>query len=145
MVRSTLASLGNNLLRRIDKVEQSVNRYAIDITKEIQTGLAYNTPVDTSQALSNWRIQLETPIDDPIFAHTEGKYGSTYSSSARIAISIAAKALQGRENGQEIYLSNVLDYIGDLNRGSSKQAHPGFVQDEIKRGYARAKARFKIK
>lgn len=145
MAKTSLANLGQRLTRRIDIVERSVNQFAINIAAEIQTGLAHNTPVDTSQALSNWIIQLETPIDEPIFAHVQGEFGSTYSASSQIAIALASRALQGRENGQEIWLSNVLDYIGLLNSGSSKQAPPGYVQDEIKRGFNRAKARFKIR
>lgn len=93
--------------------------------------LVYTTPVDTSKALSNWRVSVGIPFRSVIPPYFKGTGGSTHAASARAAIKQGKDALAGYEHGN-IFVSNTLNYIGNLNAGSSEQAPPGFIQTAIK-------------
>ena len=93
--------------------------------------LAYRTPVDTSKAISNWRITLgrraKNATLDP---HIVGKAGSSKFESAEITISKGIVKLKDKKAGQKIYISNTLDYIDDLDYGKSMQ-NSQFVKQSI--------------
>lgn len=89
--------------------------------------LVYVTPVDTSQALSNWQVNLTSPAPDEIGPYYPGDRGSTRGASAREAIEQATQELAYKKPGQPIYLSNLVDYIKKLDEGSSSQFAGGFV------------------
>lgn len=145
MAQTSLGNLGNRLLRRVDIIEQSVNQLAIEVALTIEDGLTLNTPVDTSQAISNWQVELGSPPEDWIEAYARGKFGSTEATSRAVARRIARNVLSHREPGQPIYISNLLPYIGFLNDGSSKQAPAGFVQAEVMKGRKVAQRGLRLK
>lgn len=92
------------------------------------------TPIDTSQALSNWEVGVDKRPNHFRKAFAEGKGGSTGGISRGNVMVAALAALKGRKVGQIIYISNVAPYIRKLAyEGHSKQSPPGWVEGAVMR------------
>lgn len=126
-----LKDLAKRLRKRADDLPEAANRVAKQVAQTIVNDLAHVTPVDTSQAISNWQLGIDDRPDTPIEPHYPGERGSTYSASASQTIEEAEAELKTKQPGQTIYISNVLRYIGRLNEGSSAQAPAGFVERAV--------------
>lgn len=123
--------LGNWLSKQVkgetfrlkEKVNYNILAFMANITLE--------TPVDTSKAISNWRLSTGSPISGEIDAYAKGKTGSTFSISRGLVVSFANAYLNVRKIGEPVYIINHVDYIADLNAGTSPQASAGFITKEI--------------
>lgn len=126
-----IEELGNWLKSQInaetEKLRVKVNSKALDFVSKI----TYETPVDTSRALSNWRLSTGSPVSGEIDPYAEGSRGSTFGISRGLTVSFAKTYLNNRRLGENIYIINHTHYIGDLNDGTSRQAPKGFVDREI--------------
>lgn len=110
---------------KADQVADVANEAKKHAAKAAIRYLIYNTPVDESTALSNWVASLGGGLTVfPLPAYVLGKAGSTKGASAGEAWEAAVATIALAKPGEPIYLSNVVPYIGELNRGSSSQ-HPG--------------------
>lgn len=91
------------------------------------------TPVDTSKALSNWRISVSGSSygAEPIPAHVAGSHGSTAGASAARAVLLAKEALKGAQPQKALAIINAVPYLKALNEGSSTQHPGGFVEGAI--------------
>lgn len=91
------------------------------------------TPVDTSKALSNWRISTSGSSygAEPIPAHVFGSHGSTAGASAAKAILEAKHALKGAQPQKALAIINAVPYLKRLNDGYSAQHPGGFVEGAI--------------
>lgn len=125
---ASLLDLATRLEAINDRIPKAANELAIESAIAVVSDLSIKTPVDTSQALSNWIVTLENPSSITIKAHYEGKRGSTKGTSAAETISKARVALANKKAGQKIYIANNLDYIRWLNDGNSTQEPEGFVE-----------------
>lgn len=101
---------------------------AVDVTMAIVGDLVRVTPVDTSQALSNWQVSINAPVAAAIPPYVPGEAGSSRAASGAEAVQVARATLSRKQPGQSIYISNVLPYIVPLNNGSSRQQPAGFVE-----------------
>ncbi len=94
------------------------NEYKKHVAFRVLEQLVMATPVDTSQALSNWQVANAStgPITAPIPAYAEGIWGSTagVSSAAAIRAGAAVIRLTPKMPGMPVVVSNVVDYIGEL-------------------------------
>lgn len=131
MARSLL-DLANSLDSKVKKLEKNTNQMTIEAADLVVQRLVFITPVDTSQALSNWLVGIKSRAEGPVSARVEGSNGSTRQISGRITLAEARSKLKRRKLGETIYITNHLDYVADLNRGSSKQAPVGFVENAAK-------------
>ncbi len=77
------------------------------------------TPVDTGRARANWQVTIGSPATSQLDI-TDKDGGAT------IAKGLAA--IQGLPPYQIVWISNNMDYIEDLEHGSSKQAPEGMVE-----------------
>lgn len=102
---------------RAEEVEAAVNRIVVLAGREIAKEVIALTPVDTSLALSNWKGALGSPASGTRQAVSPGKFGSTADASGAAAQTSVWKAISGRVSGQDIWISNDLPYINDLNVG----------------------------
>jgi|ERR1044072_121137 hypothetical protein len=127
----TLIDLAEVLETKAKELDKNVSDIAVRVALTIIYELAYRTPVDTSQAISNWQVTLGAPASNTILPHYPGKFGSTYSASAAETVSIARLVLKTKKPGQAIFISNNLPYIKKLNDGSSTQAPAGFIERAI--------------
>lgn len=126
-----LRKLASNLRQRVGELDKEANQLAIRTAETIVGDLVQVTPVDTSQALSNWQVGIGSPVDSSISPYFPGEHGSTQSASSAAALDAARALLRTKKPGQTIYISNVLRYIGRLNEGSSSQAPAGFVERAV--------------
>ena len=127
----SLSDLADNLDRRLGQLEQKASDLTVKVAVSLVTNLTALTPVDTSNALSNWQIGLGAPVDDTRRPYFVGMYGSTALASAQATIQTAKDILSGKKPGEVVFISNLVDYIVDLENGSSRQAPSGFLQQSI--------------
>jgi len=139
-----LLDLATSLEKKAKAIDEAASKLAVDTALTIVGDLAFKTPVDTSQALSNWQVSLGSPVDSKIPPYYPGEGGSTRNSSAQSTIDAAKNALKQKRPGVTIYISNVLPYIRRLNDGYSKQAPAGFVERAVLIG-RKMRKNFKIK
>ena len=140
----TLLDLANDVDKLGEKIAQSASDHAVKTALTIVGDLVYHTPVDTSQALSNWDVTIGAPATDPHGPYSAGKHGSTQRQSAAQALAVAKETLKDKKPGQTIYIANNLPYIRRLNEGHSQQVPAGFVERALLLG-RKMKASFKLR
>jgi hypothetical protein len=138
-----LDDLATRLRQRSAKIPEMASEAAKEVASEVLGVLAYTTPVDTSQALSNWLVTLNDPATQKIAPYFPGVYGTTQGVSAQQTVNEGLYAMGAKKPGQPIYITNNQPYIVDLNNGSSKQEPAGFVQRAVLVG-TRLLARYKF-
>lgn len=126
-----LASLQKRMYKKAGEVAQVGNEAKKHAARAVVNYLINITPVDTSQALSNWQADNNQKITTSIKPYFAGERGSTQGSSSAKAIEEAAAMIALAKPGQPIYLSNVLPYIKRLDEGSSTQHPGGFVHASV--------------
>lgn len=140
----SLLDLADRLEKKAKAIDEAASQNAVDTALAIVGDLAYKTPVDTSQALSNWIVTLESPSGQQIKPHFPGEGGSTQRASAAETINQARAILAKKKPGQAIFITNNLPYIRRLNDGYSAQAPAGFVERAVLIG-RKMRKKFKIK
>lgn len=126
-----LRTMASNLRKRADVIPVQANELKKKVVRTIVNDLAHVTPVDTTEAISNWQLGIGTRPESEIAPHFPGKHGSTFAASSSETIAIAERELTAAKPGQPVYTSNVLRYIGFLNDGSSAQEPAGFVERAV--------------
>jgi len=129
-VANDLRTLGKRMNALADSIPKRANELKKKVVMTIVSDLAYSTPVDTSQAISNYQVNTVRP-ETAIKAHFQGERGSTYQASARETIDRARTFLETVQPGQAVYISNVLPYIIPLNNGTSTQEPAGFIERAV--------------
>jgi len=115
----SLQRLSDNLLKLGKSVEQNVRaamRAAVLLCDQV---VVIGTPFDTGRARGGWQVTFDAPAT----AETgvlDPSGGQTLAKNAEDASKF--------EVGQELFLSNVVPYIGRLESGSSRQAPAGFLK-----------------
>lgn len=92
--------------------------------------LIADTPKKTGHAASNWIASVGKPFTRVV--GSPSNVNKSYQSASR------ARLGQYRSKSGEIYISNNVDYINDLNAGYSRKARAGFVEAALARGAATA-------
>lgn len=127
----------NQLARDMRRLRLRVSAIGNRATKQAAiVALEYlvnNTPVDTTQALSNWRVGIGGPVQGIIPARVRGIAGVTRSASAAVTIAEGRQRINSRKPGQPIHITNNLRYIEGLNNGTISNQASGFVQGAIVR------------
>lgn len=139
-----MANMGD-LANFLDGIAEPLARIASQKAKEAAvfalTKLLESTPVDTGAALSNWKVSLDAPDFEAIPAYLPSPKGKvirgvwlhlvdpfiTRSNNAPPTMDVAKAVLLGKQPGQAIFITNNVEYIQELNHGSSLQAPIGFV------------------
>lgn len=111
-----------------DGFDDKTNQLKVRVATAVIQDLIYSTPVDSSQALSNWQITLGDPSAHRIPPIYPGSKGSTQDASSEAALALALSILKTVKPGQSVWIQNVLPYIRRLNDGYSYQAPAGFVE-----------------
>ena len=106
------------------KIEQNAGKLQKETAKEALYRIVLTTPVKTGKARSNWRVshgrRTTTVIDT---------YGAEI--AADVAISKGVQKINETPPKTDILLNNRVDYIQDLNQGSSQQAPAGFIEAAV--------------
>lgn len=120
--------------RLAEKLSRTSVVLAQMLVDELVSVTPEGTPVDTSKALSNWQITLDSPNASEIDAHFPGSKKSTYTQSAEATRQAAKVVLKSKKAGQKLYVSNAAPYIHDLNyNGTSKQSPMFFVNEAVEK------------
>lgn len=127
MATRTLKDLAKSMRKRAKGMDEFASNLSKAGVEAMLEDLVRITPVDESTALSNWQVNLGNPAADAIPAHVLGSKGSTQGASADKALAEGRAELQYKKPGQPVFLSNLTPYIGDLDKGSSRQFAGGFV------------------
>lgn len=123
---ATLNEFAARMRRRAAKVETNGPRAKRRVAGAVLQAVVLSTPVKTGRARSNWFVGLGNPNRQTIAGYGPGG-GNTAISFGRAVISTST-------GPEDIFISNNLDYIAALNRGSSLQAPAGFVERAIQIG-----------
>lgn len=122
---ANLKGIAARFSRRAKRTQKNVDKLVKKTALAIHQQVVLATPVDTGRARGNWHIGLDSPVRaetselDPI-------------GSATIS---AGQAVIARHNaGQDVFVSNNVDYIGALNDGWSAQAPAMFIEQAMQRG-----------
>lgn len=137
----TLRDLSARLSGLSKDLDKQANERAKAAAKAILRELVEVTPVYTTKALSNWQIGIGSPVGGPIGAYFPGILGYTTAESSAAALRIGYARIDAKKPGEVLYISNLTPYIGELNRGSSRQAPAGFVERSILVGKTAARVR----
>ena len=142
----TLLQLADDLEKRAKQLRKAASDKAAFIALSLVEELADITPVDTSKAISNWRVGLGSPVTGELEPHYPGFKGSTELMSEDATVIAARIALKQKRPGQTIFVSNTAPYIVDLDGGSSLQEPRGFVKRATDRARELAKrTKFEVK
>lgn len=128
---ASLLDLAKRCERWRKQIPEEANRIKKEVATAVATDLIVVTPVDESTALSNWQVGINAPVTFPLPAIVPGHKGSTENQSTTEAIAHADRVIKDVDPGEKTYVSNVLDYIGPLNDGSSSQEPAGFVERAV--------------
>lgn len=131
---STLDELVSALRNTAKTLPDDVTKVTKQVTEYVVQRLIYETPVDTSQALSNWRVNVKYKISGTLPAYFSGFDGSTKGLSTSTALGAAKQQIARKKYGMALSISNNLDYIVELNQGKSQQAYAGYVDRIVEDG-----------
>lgn len=122
-----LKSFAKNMRRKADVVETAGHEIAkAGVRAAVRHGIEI-TPVDTSEHLSNWQVNLNNPAADALQPYVPGSRGSTRGASSAEAMQAADAELAYKKPGQTVYISNLGPAIVKLDQGWSGQFAGGFV------------------
>lgn len=110
---------------RAGQVEEGIDKVVKQVALRVDQSVVTATPVDTGRARSNWIASIGAPslsVVEPTDAQT--------------AVAGAKVVISSRRPTESIFITNNLDYIGQLNNGSSKQAPKNFVRHAVQAGAA---------
>ena len=128
MARNDLGSFNARMNKRANALEIGVNALVKRVALTADQTVVLATPVDTGRARSNWITSINRPSSQTIEPYVPGdKLGIGETANAQAAIDQARTVIETRKSGQSIHITNNLEYIGELNDGSSRQAPANFV------------------
>ena len=110
------------------KTQLNLDIVARKVGFEIWNGVTKKTPVDTGRARASWNLTEEVV--------------NLKTASENVVHGANAKGSVGRITGKGdvIYITNNVDYINELDKGSSQQAPNGMVSLTINEVQAQLKA-----
>lgn len=123
----TLGALSRALFDASRTLRADANKLKQDVSKYAIQRLIYETPVDTSKALSNWQVGLSVGSTLQLPAYFIGESGTTQNISAVTALGAAYQQIARAKYGTPLVLYNNVNYIIKLNAGSSPQADANYV------------------
>ena len=137
---ATLVDLAKKMETLNKRVQATASQAATEAAIDVLTYLSQNTPVDTTKAVSNWQVRLGRPLING--GIIEPYYFRAPEASRKTMVEVGEFILSLKKPGQTIYISNVVPYIGLLNRGRSKQCPQGqFVEAAVYYAEARLKSK----
>lgn len=135
---SDLTKLSQRMLGLSSRVTDLANAKTQSAAKAFFETVVNRTPVDTGQAISNWKVGLNYEPRGVTPARVPGSQGSTAGANRRATLAAYLPTIAKRVTGQTIYIINTVPYIGRLNAGWSRQAPAGFIDAARAAAYSAA-------
>lgn len=126
-----LLALSRRCNRIVATLPGAVNRIKQEVVRKVARDLITVTPVDVTEALSNWQVGINSPPAFPLPAIFPGVAGNTESASEGAAIEHADKVIVDILPGERVFISNLVPHIVFLNDGTSAQEPGGFVERAV--------------
>lgn len=136
-----------------DEVDRAIHVATRECATDILEAAARETPVDTGQARSNWRVSIGHSLRSftrafypyPSRWLGKGASGGSKKETANLLAAVnLAKTRLAQYKGGIINITNNAPYINRLNRGYSKQSGTGWVQKAVILGSRKFRARLKV-
>jgi len=124
----TFELLPDAMVKLRERIEDEVNIATQKVVLVIVHTAAENTPVDTSKAMSNWRVGIGSGPEGEVGARVPGKGGSSGPAVLYIIGEDAKRAMQNRKVGTAVHIVNNAEHIEKLNNGTGFSKPPGFVE-----------------
>lgn len=128
---ASLRELSKRMKNASQAVRSNADKLVMEVAATVLENVVSDTPVDTGRARSNWIVKLGSSATETRPPFVPGEKGSTGDDNIIAALAMGEPTLEAYRSGQAIHITNNLDYIGELNDGSSNQAPPGYVQDAV--------------
>jgi hypothetical protein len=113
--------IGDVLLMNVSK---TIREAAMAATREV----ILRTPVKTGRARINWRLSARSPKANVIEGPNTPKRDTNRQVASTKALIDAANAIKGwKVGGGNLYIANAVNYINDLDKGTSAQARSGMT------------------
>lgn len=129
----TFATLSNSLRQQAKNIKSNTSLLVRRCATVVIEELAVRTPIDSGRAKSNWIVTLNSPTIARIEPHHFGVLGSTAPQTIKTVQARAAIVINRFKIGDTVIIQNNLDYIVDLEKGSSKQSPAGFIHQSLAR------------
>ena len=121
---------------------QASNTLGSQVGIAIGASLVQDTPIDEGTAKSNWQASRVNPKTGTRDAFAKGKYGNTEAANEAAAIAQIIRQFKARKNNQQLFLTNNLEYIGELEKAYKPRDDPkppakyksGFVLVALQKG-----------
>lgn len=117
------SSFSVDISKFAEKVEKRADTFVQGLILRIDSGVVNMTPVDTGRARGNWNVginNVDLTEHDP-------------ETNAQSVIERAKEIIKRIKAGDVIYTSNNVEYIEELENGSSDQAPNGMVAVTLRR------------
>lgn len=128
------SALPNVLDARVVRMQKNLTKIVRETATVGNRALILGTPVDKGVARSNWITALNLPNLVQIPAYAPGnKLGIAEKANAEAAMAQGAAAINRFNSIRNvaIFMSNIVPYIGKLNRGHSRlQAPAGMIVEK---------------
>lgn len=112
---ATFKSFASRMRRIHSRLPHNVNQVAQQVATATLNGIVTRTPVDTSQAVSNWQIGFDESNNTNLPPHFPGKRGSTAGASRAETLAVGRIMISGKRPGVALHISNGLDYIEEID------------------------------
>ena len=128
--------------KRMQDIASGIGTNTEDIMKKIgiavHTSVVSHTPADTGQARSSWILSKGGPASETNTPYAPGKNLGLLESGNLAGSVNQAKGVLGsyKLSDGTIWVSNNLDYIGELENGKSDQAPKGMAKIGVLAGVA---------
>lgn len=117
----------------INNATRLVRSVALTVHQTVVIG----TPVDTGRARSNWFVSFGSPVlkNEESPADQNASPGTRASQATQHALEQASPVIASwRLGAGDIYVSNGVPYVDELDKGSSRQAPSGMTQQAVLAG-----------
>lgn len=133
-IMAELKDLSRIIAKKINKIERRADLAVRRAARLVVRSVASGTPADEGTAISNWQVSVGEPKQGVIAAHIPGSKASTKDANIRATQEKGFAVIKTQDALRQIAIVNNLDYIDDLNRGTSIQAPAMFVQIAVRQG-----------
>ena len=134
-----MRTLASQIRRFKKETDKRILKGKQNIAGAILYYLGNETPVDTSNAMSNWVVSLGTAKARLIPPHFAGVDGSTAPQSLSAMMSQGLAIIRRAKVGEAVFITNSVYYLYWLNRGHSLQADAYFIEDVTQQAVERNK------
>ena len=130
-----LNQFASRMRLRALQVSEGVDNVGKRAALAVDQAVVLATPVDTGRARSNWIVTTGAPSGGTRGPFSPGsKLGLGEVGNASAAIAEGRAVINSKAPKQAIFISNNVNYIAELNNGSSRQAPKNFVNRAVRQG-----------